>query len=637
MVRKEMPILIWGNDITVSFGGPMLLDGAKFQIAAGERIGLVGRNGSGKTTLLKVLTGEIVPERGEIKGCGDVGVAMLPQEVPADLPGTVYDVVAAGDRVQLELLRNYHELTSLVAQSDDDGLLRKLELVQHELETSGGWQHHLKVQTVITRAELDEKADFMFLSAGLKRRVFLARALVNDPDLLILDEPTNHLDMSAILWLEDFLLNYEKAILFVTHDRAFLQRLSTRIVEIERGCLFSYACAYDVYLERREAMLKAEERQRQDFDKKLAKEENWIRQGVKARRTRNEGRVQALMRLRQERAQRLERLGSVRLEIQEDKRNGRLVIEARKITFDYGDTQIIRQFSCNIIRGDRVGIIGPNGSGKTTLLKILLGELKPQQGTVRLGTGLEIAYFDQMRAQLDENATLKENIAVGSDTVIIDGVPRHIIGYLRGFLFSPAQIMTPVKSLSGGERNRLLLAKLFSMPSNLLVLDEPTNDLDAETLELLEDRLLWYAGTVLLVSHDRAFLNNVVTSTIAFEGKAELQEYVGGYDDWLRQQKVQPAPVPRLLKEQKVKPLKEKSRLSYKETQELEALPQRIEALEEEQQRLLETINAPGFYVVNDAARIKAATERLSYLENQREEAYKYWDELEELAAKFSK
>lgn len=618
----------------------MLLDGATLQIAAGERIGLVGRNGSGKTTLLKVLTGEIVPDHGEVKRGGDVKIAMLPQEAPADLPGTVYDVVASGGRKHLGLLRDYHDLTFRMARSGDDSLLRKLELVQHELEASGGWHHHQRVQTVITRTELDGNVDFRFLSAGLKRRVFLAKALTNEPDLLILDEPTNHLDMHAILWLENFLLNYEKTILFVTHDRVFLQKLATRIVEIDRGQLFSFACDYTTYLERREAMLEAEEKQRQDFDKKQAKEESWIRQGVKARRTRNEGRVRALMRLRQERAQRLEQAGNVRIVIQEAKRNGRLVLEAQKITFAYGDTPIIEQFSCTIIRGDRVGIIGPNGSGKTTLLKILLGDLKPQQGAVRLGTGIDIAYFDQMRAQLDEKATLKENIGGGNDTVFIDGTPIHIIGYLRGFLFSPAQIMAPVKSLSGGERNRLLLAKLFSMPSNLLVLDEPTNDLDAETLELLEDKLLEYGGTVLLVSHDRAFLNNVVTSTIVFEGKANLQEYVGGYDDWLRQQKVQPAPAKTSFKDRKEKKEKhpqEKRRLSYKEAQELAELPQRIETLEAEQQRLLETINSPGFYVASDAAKIRATADRLADLEKQREEAYQQWDELEELAAKLSR
>jgi len=632
--------LIWTNDISVSFGGPMLLDGAKLQIAAGERIGLVGRNGSGKTTLLKALMGDIPLDRGEIKGSGNVKIAMLPQEVPEDLPGTVYDVVAAGGREHLELIRIHQDLTPRITRSGDDNLLRKLDQVQRELETSGGWRHHQTVNRVISKSGLDPYTEFRLLSAGWKRRVFLAKALVNEPDILILDEPTNHLDINAILWLEDFLLNFEKTALFVTHDRMFLQKLATRIVEIDRGQLISFACNYATYIERREALLEAEERQRQESDKKLAREESWIRQGVKARRTRNEGRVRALLRLRQERAQRRDQTGSVRLMIQEAKRSGRLVVEAEAITFAHDEVPIIKGLSCTIIRGDKVGIIGPNGAGKTTLLKILLGTLKPQQGNIRLGTGLKIAYFDQTRAQLDEDKTLKENITGGSDTVFIDGVPRHIMGYLQGFLFPPAQIMAPVKALSGGERNRLLLAKLFSLPSNVLVLDEPTNDLDAETLEMLEDRLLEYGGTVLLVSHDRAFLNNIVTSTIVFEGNGMLQEYVGGYDDWLRQQTIQPTPAkasPPEQKKKKEKPPQEKLRLSYKETQELAELPGRIEILEKEQQRLLAAINSPGFYGGNNAAKIRATTDRLADLEKQREETYQYWEKLEELATKSSR
>lgn len=632
--------LIWTNDISISFGGPMLLDGAKLQIAAGERIGLVGRNGSGKTTLLKALMGDIPLDRGEIKESGNVKIAMLPQEVPEDLPGTVYDVVAAGGREHLELIRIHQDLALRITRSGDDNFLRKLDQVQRELETSGGWRHHQIVNMVINKSGLDPHTEFRLLSAGWKRRVFLAKALVNEPDILILDEPTNHLDITAILWLEDFLLNFERTALFVTHDRMFLQKLATRIVEIDRGQLISFACDYATYIERREALLEAEERQRQESDKKLAREESWIRQGVKARRTRNEGRVRALLRLRQERAQRRDQKGSVRLMIQEAKRSGRLVVEAEAITFAHDEVPIIKELSCTIIRGDKLGIIGPNGAGKTTLLKILLGTLKPQQGNLRLGTGLEIAYFDQTRAQLDEDKTLKENITGGGDTVFIDGVPRHIVGYLQGFLFPPAQIMAPVKALSGGERNRLLLAKLFSLPSNVLVLDEPTNDLDAETLEMLEDRLMEYGGTVLLVSHDRAFLNNVVTSTIVFEGNGMLQEYVGGYDDWLRQQTIQPTPAkasPPEQKKKKEKPPQEKLRLSYKETQELAELPGRIETLEKEQQRLLEAINSPGFYGGNDAAKIRATTDRLADLEKQREETYQYWEKLEKLATKSSR
>ena len=601
--------LILINDVSISFGGPRLLDGVTLQIEAGERIGLLGRNGSGKSTLMKLLAGQIVPDAGGIVRSGEVRIAMLPQDVPDDLPGTVYDVVASGGREHVDLLREYHELTLQIGRSGDDGLIRKLERVQHRIETSGAWHFHQRVETVIARTELDENAQFRLLSAGLKRRVFLARALVNDPDLLLLDEPTNHLDISTILWLEDFLLKYEKTLMFVTHDRAFLQRLATRIVEIDRGRLLSFACDYRTYLERRQALLDAEEKEWQEFDKKLAKEETWIRQGIKARRTRNEGRVRALVQMRQERARRQEQAGVSRLVIQEAERSGRMVVDAEGICFAWGDKKIVDGFSTTIIRGDKVGIIGPNGSGKTTLLRILLGELKPQQGRVRLGAGIRIAYFDQLRAQLDENKTLRENIGDGNDMIIVGGGSRHVVGYLQDFLFSPERIMSPVSSLSGGERNRLLLAKLFIIPSNVLVLDEPTNDLDAETLELLEDRLLEYNGTILMVSHDREFLNNVVTSTIVFEGEGRLQEYVGGYDDWLRQRNA-PAEPPKSTaskeqKQKKERPPRQKQKLSYKETRELEALPQTIEALEEEKQRLTATLNSPEFYVSRDPDKMK--------------------------------
>jgi ATP-binding cassette subfamily F protein uup len=631
--------LIWINEVSVSFGGPRLLDGVTLQIEAGERIGLLGRNGSGKSTLMKLLMGDIAPDTGGIIRSGEVRIAMLPQDIPDDLLGTVYDVVASGGPEHLELLREYHDLTLQMARSGDDGLLKKLERAQHRLETSGSWLYHQRVETVIARTDLDENAEFRFLSAGTKRRVFLAKALVNDPDLLLLDEPTNHLDINAILWLEEFLLKFEKTLMFVTHDRAFLQRLATRIVEIDRGRLMSYPCDYGTYLERRQALLEAQEKEWQEFDKKLAREEIWVRQGIKARRTRNEGRVRALVQMRQERAHRQEQAGNVRLTIQEAERSGKLVAEAEKISFAFDDKKIMEGFSAVIIRGDKVGIIGPNGSGKTTLLNILLGNLEPQQGRVRLGTGVLIAYFDQLRAQLDENRTLKDTIADGNDMVIVNGVSRHIVGYLQDFLFPPAQILSPVSSLSGGERNRLLLAKLFILPSNVLVLDEPTNDLDAETLELLEDRLLEYSGTILLVSHDRAFLNNVVTSTIVFEGDGLLQEYVGGYDDWLRQRKVPDEPIPTAPKEQKRKkerPPKEKQKLSYKETREMEALPQKIEALEEEKWRLMETLNSPAFYVGRDAVEINKAYDRLKVLEEELDEAYGRWNELENQAAKFS-
>ena len=631
--------LIWINEVSVSFGGPRLLDEATLQIEAGERIGLLGRNGSGKSTLMKLLMGDVTPDSGEIIRSGEVRIAMLPQDVPDDLPGTIYDVVASGGREHLDLLREYHELTLQMSRSGDDGLLKKLEGVQHRLETTGAWLYHQRVERVITRTDLDENAEFRFLSAGMKRRVLLAKALVNEPDLLLLDEPTNHLDINAILWLEDFLLNFEKTLMLVTHDRAFLQRLATRIVEIDRGRLIVFPCDYGTYLERRQALLEAQQKQWQEFDKKLTREETWIRQGIKARRTRNEGRVRALVKMRRERAHRREQTGNVRLVIQEAERSGRLVVEAEKIHFAFGDHKIVEGFSTTIIRGDKVGMIGPNGSGKTTLLKILLGELEPQQGRIRLGTGIQVAYFDQLRAQLDENGTLKDNIAAGNDMVVVDGVSRHIVAYLRDFLFPPDRILSPVSSLSGGERNRLLLAKLFILPSNVLVLDEPTNDLDMETLELLEDRLLEYKGTILMVSHDRAFLNNVVTSTIVFEGKGRLQEYVGGYDDWLRQRTEPDEPLKRLpgdQKQKKGKPPREKQKLSYKETRELETLPLKIEALEEEKQRLLETLNSPEFYVSRDSVEINRANDRLKALEGELEGAYGRWDELESLAAKFS-
>jgi len=631
--------LIWINHVSVSFGGPRLMDSVTLQIEAGERIGLLGRNGSGKSTLMKLVVGDIAPDTGGIIRSGEVRIAMLPQDIPDDLPGTVYDVVASGGPEHLELLREYHHLTLQMARSGDDSLLKKLEQTQHQLETSGSWLFHQRVETVIAKTDLDENAEFRFLSAGTKRRVFLAKALVNDPDLLLLDEPTNHLDINAILWLEDFLLKFDKTLMFVTHDRAFLQRLATRIVEIDRGRLMSYPCDYGTYLERRQAMQEAQEKEWQEFDKKLAREETWVRQGIKARRTRNEGRVRALVQMRQERARRQEQAGNVRLTIQEAENSGKLVAEAEKISFAFEDKKIIDGFSTIIIRGDKVGIIGPNGSGKTTLLNILLGNLEPQQGRVRLGTGVRIAYFDQLRAQLDENRTLKDNIADGNDMVIINGVSRHIVGYLHDLLFPPAQILSPVSSLSGGERNRLLLAKLFILPSNALVLDEPTNDLDAETLELLEDRLLEYSGTILLVSHDRAFLNNVVTSTIVFEGDGRLQEYVGGYDDWLRQRTVQDEPLPKAPKEQKRKkdrPPKEKQKLSYKETRELETLPQKIEALEEEKRLLMETVNSPAFYVGRDTIEINKAYDRLKVLELELDEAYGRWNDLENKAVKFS-
>ena len=630
--------LIWINNITVSFGGPFLLDGASLQIEAGERIGLLGRNGSGKSTLMKLLHGDIAQDSGEIVRDKNARISLMPQDVE-DISGCVYDVVASGGQKHLDLLRAYHDLTIQMAHSSDQTLLNKIEKVQHELEAAGAWQFHQRVEAVISRVGLDENLEFRFLSAGLKRRVLLARALADDPDILLLDEPTNHLDITSILWLEDFLQSFDKTLMFVTHDRTFLQKIATRIVEIDRGNLFSFSCNYATYLTRRQGIADAEEKQWQTFDKKLAKEEIWVRQGIKARRTRNEGRVRALAQMREERARRREGKGNVRLVISEARRSGKLVVDAINISFAYNDKKIIDAFSTTILRGDRVGIIGPNGSGKTTLIKVLLGELLASGGNIKLGTGIAIAYFDQLRAQFDESKSLKDNVAGGSDTIFINGAPQHIVGYLQNFLFQPAQILAPISSLSGGERNRLLLARLFAMPSNVLVLDEPTNDLDTETLELLEDRLLEYSGTILLVSHDRTFLNNVVTSTIVLEGDGRLQEYVGGYDDWIRQRDAnigQSKVVPKDKTVKQEKRHREKSKLSFKETRELEELPEQIQVLEVQKTELIGILNSAELYKNNSTAQVQAVNQQLEVLDVKLADAYRRWDELETLAAKYS-
>jgi ABC transport system ATP-binding/permease protein len=629
------------NDVRLTFGtSHPLLDGVSLQVEPGERIGLLGRNGSGKSTFMKLVAGTIAPDGGEIVRSGGARVALLPQDVPDYLPGTVYDVVSSGGAEDVELLRKYHELTQRISQKEPADVMDELAHVQHLIEASGAWHYHQRIESVIEKMELEGYAIFHELSAGLKRRVFLARALVNDPDLLLLDEPTNHLDIGTIIWLEDFLLKFGGTLMFVTHDRAFLQRLATRIVEIDRGKLLSFACDYRTFLERRQGLLEAEERAWQGFDKKLAKEEVWIRQGIRARRTRNEGRARALVQMRQERAMRQEQAGLSRLEIPEAERSGRMVVEAQEISFSWGNIHLVDGFSTTILRGDRVGIIGPNGAGKTTLLQLLLGRTEPQKGRVRLGAGVRVAYFDQLRAQLDENRTLRENIGNGNDMIPVGTGSRHVVGYLQDFLFSPEQTMAPVRSLSGGERNRLLLAKLFTTPSNVLVLDEPTNDLDAETLDLLEDKLLEYRGTILVVSHDRAFLNNVVTSTIVFEGNGRLREYVGGYDDWVRAARASITPVgtaaPKDQRQKREKPKQEKRKLSYKEARELEALPAAIGALEEEKGRIVATLNSPEFYASYDAAKTKSASDRLKALESELDAAYRRWEELEDLQAKLS-
>jgi ATP-binding cassette subfamily F protein uup len=498
---------------------------------------------------------------------------------------------------------------------------------------------HQEVDTIISRMTLEADADVANLSAGMKRRVLLARALAGNPDILLLDEPTNHLDVDAIRWLEEFLLRYRGTILFVTHDRALLRRLATRIIELDRGRLTSWSCDYETYLQRKEAALEAEARQRAEFDKKLAKEEVWIRTGIQARRTRNEGRVRALEKLRSVRTTRRDQPGEVRMEIQEADRSGRLVIEAKGVSFGYGEPDappIIRDFSTMIMRGDRIGLIGPNGSGKTTLLRVLLGQLPPQSGTIRHGTNLEVAYFDQLHAQLDDEKSVRDNVSDGADVVEINGRRRHIIGYLEDFLFTREQAAGPVSRLSGGERNRLLLARLLTKPSNVLVMDEPTNDLDIETLELLEELLAEYPGTLLLVSHDREFLNNVVTSTLVLEGEGRVKEYAGGYDDWLRQRPPELAP-------EKAEPAKERARpaappkerprrLTYTEQRELESLPDRIEVLEAELSELHQAMADPAFYR-QDSTEIVKTTTRAQSLERELAEAYRRWDVLETLRA----
>jgi ABC transport system ATP-binding/permease protein len=592
-----MPLLQL-NDLTVGFRGPPLLDNVSCQIDFADRIGLLGRNGAGKTTFMRVLSGEIVPDHGELLIAPDKRVALLPQEVPQSLPGTVIDVIRRGFPTPID--EHHHD-----------------------------WESEHRMERLLAEMELDGTLEVQSLSAGMKRRVLLAQQLVADPDLLLLDEPTNHLDIEAIIWLEDFLSRWPKAYLFVTHDRAFLRKLATRILEIDRGRLFDWSCDYDTFLVRKEAALAAEEKQDALFDKKLAQEEAWIRQGIKARRTRNEGRVRALKEMRVERAERRNAVGRAKVKIQSDQRSGALVIRAEAISFAYGERKIVDNFSTEIMRGDKIGVIGPNGAGKSTLLRLLLGKLTPQSGSVRLGTNLEVAYFDQLRGQLDENKTVQENVGEGADELVINGKYRHVLGYLQDFLFTPDRARSLVRFLSGGERNRVLLAKLFAKPANLIVLDEPTNDLDAETLELLEEQLVEFPGTLLIVSHDREFLNNVVTSTIAFEADGP-REYVGGYDDWVRQRQVaaEKSSGGKGGKSAAAKPQAAGRKLSYNEQRELKALPGKIEKLEAEINELHTAMADGGFYK-QSAEVIANKQAHLKSLEEQLATAYARWEELD--------
>lgn len=624
--------LITLRRIQVGFGGPLLLEDINITIERGERICLLGRNGAGKSTLMKLMAGELQADDGEMSVQQGAQITRLTQEVPAGLEGTVFDVVAGGLGSLGELVKRYHQISVELASDYSEQLLDRLAHVQHELEAADGWQTEQRVETVISRLSLDPELQFSALSGGLKRRVLLARALVKGPDLLLLDEPTNHLDIESIDWLEEFLLNYAGTLLFITHDRMFLRRLATRIIELDRGALTDWPGDYDNFLRRKAEMLNAEEKSNARFDKKLAQEEVWIRQGIKARRTRNEGRVRALEALRAERVQRRVKTGNVNMALQEAERSGKLVVEAEGLSYAWDDEPVVRDFSTTILRGDRIGIIGPNGAGKSTLLNLLLGKLTPGQGVIKLGTKIEVAYFDQLRAALDDTKTVQDNVAEGSERVEINGVSKHIISYLQDFLFTPDRIRQPVKSLSGGERNRLLLARLFAKPANVLVMDEPTNDLDMETLELLEELLLNYQGTLLMVSHDRVFLNNVVTSTLVFEGDGRIKEYVGGYDDWLRQSKLKMET--QASKKAAKKSLQQKAeskpkKLSYKEQRELDALPARIEELDSAIDELQSAMADPAFYQKprEEIARLDVG---LKKLEAELAKAYERWEEFEE-------
>ena len=592
-------------DLSIGFRGPLLLDGVNCQIESGQRIGLLGRNGSGKTTLMRIISGQIHPDDGLCIVAPQTHASLLPQDVPDHLVGTIHEVVQRG-------------------------------LPPAIREEAHAWQCEQQIERLLSQMDLAPKAEVATLSAGMKRRVLLAQTLVSEPDVLLLDEPTNHLDIDAIAWLENFLARWPATLIFVTHDRAFLRNLATRILEIDRGRLFDWSCDYETFLVRKEKALAAEKKQYALFDKKLAQEEAWIRQGIKARRTRNEGRVRALKQMREQHSQRRASIGKARLQIQEAQRSGNLVAKVDDISFAYDTLPLVSHFSTLIMRGDKLGIIGPNGVGKTTLLRLLLGQLPPDEGSVRLGSNLEIAYFDQLRAQLDDHATVQENIGNGAETLTIGGRLKHVIGYLQEFLFTPERARTPVRFLSGGERNRVLLAQLFSKPANVIVLDEPTNDLDAETLELLEERLVDFSGSLLMVSHDRAFLNNVVTSTIVFEPTG-VREYVGGYDDWLRQRPEQPEPFTEktinktAIKKSLTTENNSKRRLAYKDKRELEMLPGLIEILEVEAGELHQAMAEPAFYR-QPSETIACKQAQLTNIEQRLATSYTRWEELEQLA-----
>ena len=609
-----------------------MFDNLNLQLESGERVALLGRNGVGKTTLMKVIAGQIAVGSGAISYQKGVQLTYLPQEIPIDLSGNVFDIVLSGLGERARILRDYHHVSHLLETEHSDRLLRELDDLQHQMDHTNGWVINNQVEYAITQMKLDPDSNFEHLSGGQKRKVLLAKALVLSPDILLLDEPTNHLDIESIIWLEEFLKSYKGTLFFVTHDRAFMNNLSTCIVELDRGKIFKWPCGYKTFLARKAQALDVEAAQRAQFGKKLAKEEVWIRKGIKARRTRNEGRVRALEIMRQEKKAERQVIGQVKMRAEESGRSGQLVIKAKNICFAWGDKCLIRNFSTRVMSGDKIGVIGPNGSGKTTLLRILVGQLEAQKGEVKLGTKIDLLYYDQLREALDGEKSVKENVCGLADMITVHGKTKHVFGYLQEFLFSPDRAKTRVKVLSGGERNRLLLARLFTKPSNVLVMDEPTNDLDIETLELLEELLLKYSGTLFLVSHDRAFLNNIATSTIVLDGAGGINEYPGGYDDWLIQRK------PDKNKEKvKDSSKKEKGQYdktvkpqnpSYKEALELKNLPAKIEKMESERERIFNVMAQPKFYQ-KDKNEIKQLNEKVDKIRESLKELYKRWEELE--------
>jgi ABC transport system ATP-binding/permease protein len=633
--------------VGLAFGHLPLFEDADLQIERGERIALIGRNGAGKSSLLRVLTGEQVPDSGSIWQEPGLRVSRLDQDVPAAVDRTVFAEVAAGLGELGTLVAAYHQAAVRVAESHDSAAMERLGALQHALEERDGWRLEQKVELIVSRLSLPAERRMSELSGGWRRRALLGRALVSEPHLLLLDEPTNHLDIDAIRWLEEYLQGYPGALLFVTHDRAFLTAIATRIVELDRGRFTSWPGNYETYLRKKDAALNDEARELERLDKKLLKEEAWLRQGVKARRTRNEGRVKALMALRAERAAYRAQAGAVRIAVDDGQGTGKLVFEADKVSKSFGGTPVIRDYSQRILRGDRVGLIGPNGSGKTTLLRLLLGDLQPDSGEIRHGARLQVAYFDQQREQLDPDATIADTVNEGNTTVVVNGQSRHVVGYLADFLFPRERVQSPVRSLSGGERNRLMLARLFARPANVLVLDEPTNDLDIETLELLEELIGGFDGTVLLVSHDRAFLDNIVTSTLAFEKDGRVREYVGGWQDYLRQSAGSTArafggpPDPPARAQAPSDSAASTShrgadaeaggrrKLSYKEQRELETLPPQIESLEGEQAALKAEMESPDFYKAG-AERIQTVMSRLETVARELEKKISRWMELEE-------